>query len=107
MTRSKKTRFSKNKPDQSPYFFPYIRVKRQVNASTTVCQKQLKLAKTEYAKSCKELSKWENLMLDSIEGSCVFTPEQVKKRMDAVQQSVDDLGNRSRACSSKLLRQQN
>ena len=23
MTRSKKTRFSKNKPDQSPYFFPY------------------------------------------------------------------------------------
>ena len=30
-------------------------------------------------------------MLDSIEGTCVFTPEQVKKRMDAVQANVDDL----------------
>lgn len=30
-------------------------------------------------------------MLDSIEGTCVFTPEQVKKGMDAVQANVDDL----------------
>jgi len=66
-------------------------VQRQVASSTTAYQKQLKTVKAEYAKSCKELSKWEGLMLDSIEGNCVFTPEQIKKRMDAVQQSVIDL----------------
>ena len=66
-------------------------IERQVHSSTTAYQKQLKTAKAEYTKSSKELSKWENLMLDSIEGNCAFTPEQVKKRMDAVQQSVDNL----------------
>ena len=30
-------------------------------------------------------------MLASIEGTCVFTPEQVKKRMDIVQEKVDGL----------------
>ena len=30
-------------------------------------------------------------MLDSIEGSCVFTPEQVKGRMDTVQRTIDSL----------------
>ena len=42
-------------------------------------------------KATKELSKWEDLMLDSIEGTCVFTPEQIKKRMDAVQTTLDGL----------------
>ena len=54
-------------------------------------QQKLKLAKAEYSKAAKELSKWEELMLASIEGTCVFTPEQVKKRMDMVQGKVDEL----------------
>lgn len=66
-------------------------LKRQITSTTTTYQKQLKAVKAEYVKSSKELSKWEGLMLDSIEGTCVFTPEQVKKRMDVVQQSVNDL----------------
>lgn len=66
-------------------------LKRQITSTTTAYQKQLKAIKAEYVKSSKELSKWEGLMLDSIEGTCVFTPEQVKKRMDVVQQSVNDL----------------
>jgi len=66
-------------------------LKRQITSTTTAYQKQLKAVKAEYVKSSKELSKWEGLMLDSIEGTCVFTPEQVKKRMDVVQQSVNDL----------------
>lgn len=66
-------------------------LKRQITSTTTTYQKQLKAVKAEYVKSSKELSKWEGLMLDSIEGTCVFTPEQVKKRMDIVQQSVNDL----------------
>lgn len=32
-------------------------------------------------------------MLDSIEGNCVFTPEQVKRRMDTIQQRIDELSN--------------
>ncbi|MPM50682.1 hypothetical protein SDC9_97424 [bioreactor metagenome] len=66
-------------------------LKRQITSTTTTYQKQLKVVKAEYVKSSKELSKWEGLMLDSIEGTCIFTPEQVKKRMDVVQQSVNDL----------------
>ena len=31
------------------------------------------------------------LQLDSIEGNCVFTPEQVKKRMDTTQEKIDEL----------------
>ena len=30
-------------------------------------------------------------MLESIEGPCVFTLEQVKKRMDSIQATLDDL----------------
>ncbi len=30
-------------------------------------------------------------MLDSIEGVCVFSPEQVKRRMDAVQANIAEL----------------
>ena len=54
-------------------------------------QRQLKSVKAELAKNIKELSRWESLMLDSLEGACIFTPEQVKKRMDTVQASIDEL----------------
>lgn len=77
-------------------------IERQVHSSTTAYQKQLKTVKAEYTKSSKELSKWENLMLDSIEGNCAFTPEQVKKRMDAVQQSVDNLAVQIQDLQTKI-----
>ena len=77
-------------------------IKHQVHSSTTAYQKQLKAAKTEYIQKSKELSKWENLMLDSIEGNCVFTPEQVKKRMDAIQQSVDNLTVQIQGMQTKI-----
>lgn len=63
----------------------------KVQISAQQYQQRLRKTKVDYAKAAKELSKWESLMLDSIEGTCVFTPEQVKKRMDAVQANVDDL----------------
>ena len=62
-----------------------------MNLKNKEYQQKLKLAKAEYSKATKELSKWEELMLASIEGTCVFTPEQVKKRMDIVQGKVDEL----------------
>ena len=66
-------------------------LKAQVQLSSKQYQQKLKLVKAEYSKATKELSKWEELMLASIEGTCVFTPEQVKKRMDIVQEKVDRL----------------
>ena len=66
-------------------------VKQQVQVSSQQYQQKLRKAKADYTKAAKELSKWEGLMLDSIEGTCVFTPEQIKKRMDAVQTTLDGL----------------
>lgn len=66
-------------------------IKQQVQVSARQYQQKLKKVKADYAKAAKELSKWENLMLDSIEGTCVFTPQQIKRRMDAVQETLDTL----------------
>lgn len=64
---------------------------RQTGIATDDMQKQLKKARADLQKSSKELAKWEDLMLDSIEGTCVFTPEQIKKRLDVVQEKVNSL----------------
>ena len=58
-------------------------IKKQVASTSAQYQRQLTKAKSGHGKAVQEISKWEDLMLDSIEGSCVFTPEQVKKRMIA------------------------
>ena len=67
-----------------------ILIQKQINSSTSNCIAQLKLAKLELSKHRQELEKWENLMLDSIEGNCVFSQEQVKKRMDNVKQLIEE-----------------
>ena len=66
-------------------------IKKQTTANVKQQQQQLTKARAEHGKAVRELSKWEDLMLDSIEGNCVFTPEQVKKRMDTTQQKIDEL----------------
>ncbi len=66
-------------------------VKREVQASKSQQQQKLKQAKQDYAKATKEYAKWESLMLDSIEGTCVFTPEQVKGRMDKIHENMTEL----------------
>lgn len=66
-------------------------IKKQTTANVRQQQQQLTKARAEHGKAVRELSKWEDLMLDSIEGNCVFTPEQVKKRMDTTQQKIDEL----------------
>ena len=37
------------------------------------------------------LGKWGNMMLDSMEGNCVFTQEQIKRRMDTLQEKLQNL----------------
>ena len=66
-------------------------VEQQVQEAATGCKEKLKKAKAEHTKAVRELTKPENLMLDSIEGSCVFSPEQIKRRMDTVQNTIAEL----------------
>ncbi|MEE0731125.1 MAG: hypothetical protein UCJ19_11300, partial [Oscillospiraceae bacterium] len=66
-------------------------LKMLVDASAEQCQQELKAAKLEYTKAMKELSRWGDLMLDSLDGTCVFTPEQVKARLDDVQAKADEI----------------
>lgn len=66
-------------------------VQQQVQDSVAQCRQKLRKAQADHAKAIRELTKWENLMLDSIEGTCVFSPEQIKRRMDTVQETVDEL----------------
>ena len=54
------------------------------------------------SKAAKELSKWEDLMLASIEGTCVFTPEQVKRRMDATQEHVTALAQEIESLQAEM-----
>ncbi|MCI9671264.1 MAG: recombinase family protein [Lawsonibacter sp.] len=66
-------------------------VKQQVQGTAVQYQQKLKKVKSDHTKYTRELSKWEGLMLDSLEGTCVFSPEQIKNRMDSVQQALTDL----------------
>ena len=67
-----------------------IIIQKQINSSTSNCIAQLKQAKLELGKHRQELEKWENLMLDSIEGNCAFSQLQVKERMDTVKILIEE-----------------
>ena len=66
-------------------------IQQQVQDSAVQCRQKLRKVQAEHTKAVRELNKWENLMLDSIEGTCVFSPEQIKRRMDTVQETVAQL----------------
>lgn len=66
-------------------------VQQQVQETASQCRQKLRKAQAEHSKALRELAKWENLMLDSIEGTCVFSPEQIRRRMDTVQEMVAEL----------------
>ena len=55
-------------------------IKKQTTANIRQQQQQLTKARAEHGKVVRDLSKWEDLKLDSSEGNCLFTPEQVKNR---------------------------
>lgn len=62
---------------------------------------RLKQAKNELAKCPRELGKWEELMLSSVEGACVFTPEQIKRRMDTLQEKATTLSDEIQTLQQK------
>ena len=83
-------------------------VQQQVQETASQCRQKLRKAQAEHTKALRELSKWENLMLDSIEGTCVFSPEQIKRRMDTVQETVAGLAEqidvlRDQAAESEVM----
>ena len=74
---------------------------QQLRDATDQSADRLKQAQTEHTRAARELEKWENLMLASVEGTCVFTPEQVKKRMDAAQGRLDTLTDELRTLQAR------
>lgn len=64
-------------------------IDKQALSSVKSLEVQLQRARTELASYAKELRRWSDLMLDSIDGKCPFTPDMVKARMDTVQASID------------------
>ena len=66
-------------------------IQQQVQDSAAQCRQKLRKVQADHTKAVRELAKWENLMLDSIEGTCVFSPEQIKRRMDTVQETMAQL----------------
>lgn len=55
-------------------------VEQQVQVLEQQYQQKLKKAKADYSKVGKELLKWEDFMMDSIEDTYVFTPQKIKKK---------------------------
>ena len=53
-------------------------------------RRQLERAKKELSKATGEMTRWSELMLDSIDGNCPFTPEIIQSRMEIVQKTVND-----------------
>ena len=74
----------------------------QIQVSQKEYRSKLKAVKAEYAKAAEELSKWEGFMLASMEGTCVFTPEQVKRRMDEVQDQIFQLAKESELLQNEM-----
>ena len=77
-------------------------VRQQVDESSAELRQQIRQAKAELTKRRSELDKWESLMLDSIEGKCVFSPEQVKSRMERVQGELQTFEERIRVMEEQL-----
>lgn len=69
----------------------YDIVCQQIGAAASDLRQQIQQSKLDLSKKRIELGKWEGLMLDSLDGKCVFTPEQVKRRMDSVQEAMTSL----------------
>ena len=78
--------FEKSKEISESTFF-----QEQTQRTAEHYSRKLMIAKADYEKAARELSKWGDLMLASIEGKCAFSPEQIRSRMDVVQASVQEL----------------
>ena len=77
-------------------------VSQQIGATAVDLNQQIRQSKLELSRKRIELGKLEGLMLDSLDGKCVFTPEQVKSRMDSVQEAMTSLSANIEFLESRL-----
>lgn len=74
----------------------------QVTVSVAETQRQLKKAKSDLLRGQKELRRWEDLMLDSLDGKCPFTPDQIRKRMDTCEASIREQTEKVHSLETEL-----
>ncbi len=77
-------------------------VSQQIGATAVDLNQQIRQSKLELSRKRIELGKLEGLMLDSLDGKCVFTPEQVKSRMDSVQEAMTSLSANVESLEARL-----
>ena len=77
-------------------------VSQQIGATAVDLNQQIRQSKLELSRKRIELGKLEGLMLDSLDGKCVFTPEQVKSRMDSVQEAMTSLSTNIESLEARL-----
>ena len=77
-------------------------VSQQIGATAVDLNQQIRQSKLELSRKRIELGKLEGLMLDSLDGKCVFTPEQVKSRMDSVQEAMTSLSANIESLEARL-----
>lgn len=80
----------------------YDIVHNQIGATASDLQQQIRQAKLELSKKHIEQGRWEGLMLDSLDGKCPFTPEQVKSRLDSVKEAMTSLSANIESLEARL-----
>ena len=80
----------------------YDIIHNQIGATASDLQQQIRQAKLELSKKHIEQGRWEGLMLDSLDGKCPFTPEQVKSRLDSVKEAMTSLSVNIESLESRL-----
>ena len=66
----------------------------QLKKSAEDYKQKIQKTRADLTKSMKELAKWEDPMMSSLEGTCIFTPNQVKRRMESVQETIEMLSQK-------------
>ena len=80
----------------------YDIIHNQIGATASDLQQQIRQAKLELSRKHIEQGRWEGLMLDSLDGKCPFTPEQVKSRLDSVKEAMTSLSVNIESLESRL-----
>lgn len=80
----------------------YDIVRNQIGETASDLQQQIRQAKLELSKKHIEQGRWEGLMLDSLDGKCPFTPEQIKSRLDSVKEAMTSLSANIESLEARL-----
>ena len=77
-------------------------VDRQMKSNAEETRRRLRSAKAELDKNLRERDRLESLMLDAMDGACVFTPEQLKRRLDRLEESIQQNRNTAESLKREL-----